>query len=96
MKKMIGGILLWVLLGTLLSWCLGGCADISPQKKGTLTVADRGAYELTERGDPLMNSGIYAKKNVSPDFAEGYEKGLSDSAKQAYWSMQEAQRWIGH
>jgi hypothetical protein len=30
---------------------------------------------------------------VSADFAEGYEKGLSDAVKREYWSMQEAQRF---
>jgi hypothetical protein len=74
---------------------LSGCANISPQKKGTVTIQDRGAQYLTERGDQLMDSGIYAKKNVSPDFAEGYEKGLSDAVKRDYWSMQEAQRNAG-
>ena len=72
-----------------------GCANITPQKKGTVTIQDRGAQYLTERGDQLMDSGIYAKKNVSPDFAEGYEKGLSDAVKRDYWSMQEAQRNAG-
>jgi hypothetical protein len=43
-----------------------------------------------------MGTGVYAKREVSADFAEGYEKGLSDAAKQDYWSMQEAQRWVGH
>ena len=68
------------------------CA-ISPQKKGTLTVADIGTKGLTERGDQLMGTGVYAKREVSPDFAEGYEKGLSDSVKRDYWSLQDAQRY---
>jgi hypothetical protein len=71
---------------------LSGCA-ISPQKKGTVTVEGIGTKVLTEKGDPLMQTGVYAKREVSPDFAEGYEKGLSDAVKREYWSMQEAQRY---
>ena len=71
---------------------LSGCA-LSPQKKGTVTVEGMGTKVLTEKGDQLMGTGVYAKREVSPDFAEGYEKGLSDAAKRDYWSMQEAQRF---
>ena len=78
-----------LILGLLLS----GCA-ISPQKRGSLTVQDIGAKGLTEKGDPLMETGVYAKKNVSPDFAAGYEHGLSDAAKQDYWELQNAQRFV--
>jgi len=70
-----------------------GCAEISPQKKGTLTTQDRGTYELTERGDQLMQTGVYSKREVSKDFAEGYEKGLGDAAKDEYWRMQYQQQW---
>jgi hypothetical protein len=80
-----------LLIGLLVS----GCA-ISPQKRGTVTVDGRGAKLLTEKGDQLMGTGVYAKKDVSADFAEGYEKGLSDSVKRDFWSMQDAQRWAGH
>jgi len=73
---------------------LSGCA-LSPQKKGTVTVEGIGTKVLTEKGDQLMGTGVYAKRAVSPDFAEGYEKGLSDAVKRDYWSMQEAQRY-GH
>lgn len=93
MKKMIGGIILWVLLGNLLAWCFCGCMS-SPQKKGTLTQADVGAKYLTEKGDPFLETGIYAQRNVSPEFAAGVEKGLSDAAKREYWSEQDAQRWL--
>jgi hypothetical protein len=79
------------LIGVLVS----GCA-ISPQKKGTLTTEMRGASLLTEKGDQLMQTGVYSQRQVSPEFAEGYEKGLSDSVKREYWSMQDAQRWAGH
>jgi hypothetical protein len=36
-----------------------------------------GTKGLTEKGDQLMGAGVYAKREVSADFAEGYEKGLS-------------------
>ena len=79
-----------ILLGTalLFSSCM-----MSPQKRGTVTVAGIGTKVLTEKGDQLMGTGVYAKREVSPDFAEGYEKGLSDAAKREYWSMQDAQRY---
>jgi hypothetical protein len=68
---------------------------ISPQQKGTLTTSMIGTKGLTEKGDQLMGTGVYAKREVPAEFAEGYEKGLSDAAKQDYWSIQEAQRWVG-
>jgi hypothetical protein len=71
---------------------LSGCA-LTPQKRGTVTVEGIGTKVLTERGDQLMQTGVYAKREVSPDFAEGYEKGLSDAVKRDYWSLQEAQRY---
>jgi len=71
---------------------LSGCT-LSPQKKGTVTVEGMGTKVLTEKGDQLMQTGVYAKREVSADFAEGYEKGLSDAVKREYWSMQEAQRY---
>ena len=71
---------------------LSGCA-LSPQQRGTVTVEGMGTKVLTEKGDQLMQTGVYAKREVSPDFAEGYEKGLSDAVKRDYWSMQEAQRY---
>jgi hypothetical protein len=73
---------------------VSGCSMPSPQKKGTVTVAGRGAQLLTERGDQMMGTGIYAKKNVSQDFAEGYEKGLSDAVQRQYWELQNQQRWV--
>jgi hypothetical protein len=71
---------------------LSGCA-LSPQKRGTVGVEGIGTKVLTEKGDQLMQTGVYAKREVSADFAEGYEKGLSDAVKRDYWSMQEAQRY---
>jgi hypothetical protein len=72
---------------------LSSACMISPQKKGTVTTEMRGAALLTEKGDELMQTGVYSQRQVSPQFAQGYEKGLSDAAKRDYWSMQEAQRW---
>lgn len=49
---------------------------------------------LTQHGDQLMETGVYAKRSVSKDFAEGYAKGESDQVKKEYWSLQDAQRWV--
>jgi hypothetical protein len=83
MKKLI-------LLG-LVGLC-GGCGSI--QQRGTVTVEGRGAELLTQRGDQLMQTGVYAKRNVSKDFSEGYAKGMADMTWREYWSMQDAQRWV--
>jgi hypothetical protein len=71
---------------------LSGCT-LSPQKRGTVGVEWIGTRVLTEKGDQLMQTGVYAKREVSADFAEGYEKGLGDAVKRDYWSTQEAQRY---
>jgi hypothetical protein len=68
---------------------LVGCSSV--QQKGTVTMAGRGAAELTDRGDPLMGTGVYAKK-VPAEFAMGYAKGVSDQTKREYWAMQDAQQ----
>jgi len=66
-----------------------GCSSI--QQKGTVTMAGRGAAELTDRGDPLMGTGVYAKQ-VPKEFAMGYAKGVSDETKREYWAVQDAQQ----
>lgn len=66
-----------------------GCSSL--QQKGTVTIEGRGAELLTDRGDPLMQTGKYARK-VSADFATGYSKGLSDQIKRQYWSQQGGQQ----
>jgi hypothetical protein len=62
-----------------------GCSSL--QQKGTVTIEGRGAQLLTDRGDPLMQTGKYARK-VSADFATGYAKGISDQVKREYWAQQ--------
>ena len=68
---------------------LAGCSSV--QQKGTVTMAGRGAEALTDKGDPLMGTGVYAK-NVPQEFAMGYAKGISDSTKREYWAVQDAQQ----
>jgi hypothetical protein len=83
---------MWIVRMLAIGLVVSGCT-LSPQKKGTVTVEGIGTKVLTEKGDQLMQTGVYARREVSADFAEGYEKGLSDAAKREYWSMQEAQRY---
>jgi hypothetical protein len=79
------------LLLVLSSLALAACSS-TVEQKGTVTIQGRGAKLLTERGDRLMSTGIYAKKDVPADFAEGYAKGIADQVKREYWSMQDEQR----
>ena len=67
---------------------LASCSSV--QQRGTVTIEGRGAQLLTERGDPLMDTGIYAKR-VSKDFATGYEKGISDTVHREYWDQVDSQ-----
>jgi len=76
-------VLAWIVVG------LVGCSSI--QQRGTVTMAGRGAAELTDRGDPLMGTGVYAK-DVPKEFAMGYAKGVSDETKREYWAVQDAQQ----
>ena len=68
---------------------LVGCSSV--QQKGTVTMEGRGAAALTDKGDPLMGTGVYAKK-VPAEFAMGYAKGISDDTKREYWAIQDAQQ----
>ncbi len=79
-----------ILLG-LVGLC-AGCGSI--QQRGTVTIDGRGATLLTTKGDELMSTGVYAKKQVSSEFAMGYAKGQADSVWREYWSMQESQRFV--
>jgi hypothetical protein len=72
----------------LVSMLAMGCSSL--QQKGTVTIEGRGAELLTDRGDPLMQTGKYARK-VSADFATGYAKGISDQVKREYWAQQASQ-----
>lgn len=59
--------------------------------KGEATVQGKGSEALTNEGDPLVNSGMNARK-VPIEFAKGYTKGVSDQVKRTYWARQEAQK----
>ena len=80
----------WLVFG-LVGLC-AGCGSI--QQRGTVTIAGRGASLLTTKGDELMSTGVYAKKQVSAEFAMGYAKGQADAAWREYWAMQDAQRFV--
>lgn len=74
---------------------LSGCGSIqNPQKKGTLTIQDRGAKLMTEHGDPLTETGVYAKKDVPEEYAEGVEQGMMMVAKQEYWDEIHQQKYL--
>lgn len=69
------------------SLCLCACSSI--EQRGTVTIQGRGTQQLTERGDPLMGTGIYAKKDVPKEYAMGYAKGISDQVQREYWQLQD-------
>ena len=67
------------------------CAGCStPGQPGSVTIEGRGAGALSQRGDPLMDTGQYAKK-VPKEYAMGYAKGISDAGWREYWRMQDQQ-----
>jgi hypothetical protein len=72
---------------------LAGCSSLQP--RGSLTVQGRGAQLLTQRGDALMDTGIYAKKDLPKDFVEGYAKGINDQLHREYFSHQAEQALPG-
>ena len=78
-----------LLLLVVVSVGAAGCSSV--QQKGTVTMLGRGAAGLTDTGDPLLGTGVYAK-NVPKDFAMGYAKGVSDSTKRDYWALQDSQQ----
>jgi hypothetical protein len=59
--------------------------------KGEATVQGRGSEALTNEGDPLVSSGMDARK-VPIEFAKGYTKGVSDQVKRTYWAHQDSQK----
>jgi hypothetical protein len=48
----------------------------------------RGTQILTNKGDPIMETGTSARK-VPAEFAAGYAKGVNDEVKRAYWAQQD-------
>src|SRR6266478_4426726 len=78
-------------LGIVLCLLLAGCTVGPNVPKGEATVQGRGSEALTNEGDPLVNTGIGARK-VPIEFAKGYTKGVSDQVKRTYWARQDAQK----
>ena len=78
-----------LLLLAVVSIAAAGCSSV--QQKGTVTMLGRGSAALTDTGDPLLGTGVYAKQ-VPKDFAEGYAKGIMDSTKRDYWALQDSQQ----
>lgn len=69
---------------------LGGCSYGPNVPKGQTSIQSRGAEELTNKGDPLTQSGSEARR-VPAQFAAGYTKGISDQVKRTYWAQQAEQ-----
>jgi hypothetical protein len=69
---------------------LAGCTYGPQVPKGQATIQGRGSEELTNKGDPLMQSGSAARQ-VPAQFAAGYTKGISDQVKRTYWAQQAEQ-----
>jgi hypothetical protein len=78
-------------IGIALCLILAGCTVGPTVPKGEATAQERGSEALTNEGDPLLNSGIDARK-VPVEFAKGYTKGISDQVKRTYWTRQDVQR----
>ncbi len=78
-------------IGTALYLILAGCTVGPNVPKGEATVQGRGSEALTNEGDPLVSSGMDARK-VPVEFAKGYTKGVSDQVKRSYWAHQDAQK----
>ncbi len=79
------------MIGIAISLILAGCTVGPTVPKGELTVQGKGSEALTNDGDPLLNSGLDARK-VPIEFAKGYTKGVSDQVKRTYWARQDAQK----
>jgi hypothetical protein len=78
-------------LFVLFSVVIAGCSIGPTVPKGEATVQSRGSEALTNEGDPLLTSGLDARR-VPVEFAKGYTKGISDQIKRTYWERQEAQK----
>jgi hypothetical protein len=79
------------MIGIAISLIFAGCTVGPTVPKGELTVQGKGSEALTNDGDPLVNSGLDARK-VPIEFAKGYTKGVSDQVKRTYWARQDAQK----
>ncbi|HKM57741.1 MAG TPA: hypothetical protein VJX28_03280 [Chthoniobacterales bacterium] len=79
------------MIGIAIGLILAGCTVGPTEPKGELTVQGKGSEVLTNDGDPLVNSGLDARK-VPIEFAKGYTKGVSDQVKRTYWARQDAQK----
>lgn len=78
-------------IGVAICLTLASCTVGPNVPKGETTVQGRGSEALTNEGDPLVNSGVDARK-VPAEFAKGYTKGVSDQVKRTYWAQQDAQK----
>jgi hypothetical protein len=78
-------------IGIALCLVLAGCTVGPNVPKGEATVQGRGSEALTNEGDPLVISGMDARR-VPVEFAKGYTKGVCDQVKRTYWAHQDAQK----
>ena len=76
----------WVVLASVIALVSCSVAPVVPG--GQMSVRGRGAQALTDKGDPLMQTGAAARK-VPAEFAAGYTKGISDEVKRSYWAQQD-------
>jgi len=76
----------WVVLAS--GSALASCSVAPVVPGGQINVRGRGAQVLTDKGDPLMQTGAAARK-VPAEFAAGYTKGISDEVKRSYWAQQD-------
>jgi hypothetical protein len=67
---------------------LPACEHIG--QPGTETVYSRGADVVGKEGNPLMDTGKYAKK-VPKEWAAGYAQRGIDDAWRNYWALQDEQ-----
>lgn len=72
---------------------LPACEHIG--QPGTETVYSRGADVVGKEGNPLMDTGKYAKK-VPKEWAAGYAQRGIDDAWRTYWSLQDEQASGAH
>ena len=73
----------------LLVFSVGFCGCGGLGQKETVTIQGRGTEGLTNKGDPLLRTGIYEARNVPKEFAMGYAAGINDQVKREYWALQD-------